>query len=145
MAAPPPPPLPRRGKGGAVLTLQSASPCFPAQPLPHGGGGGIKDLSCLAPEQGGDVSNCPLRALVSATLWAVLPLWHCLVSGTPSLSYMPLISCVMCSFPPWQTWIIWDAQSIVLGVFRAGGDPFWPMENLKMSSKWAVLAPKMGH
>ena len=45
-----------------------------------------------------------LRALVSATLWAVLPFWHCSVSGTPSLSYMicpDLVQCV--SFPPWQT------------------------------------------
>ena len=50
--------------------------------------GGDRDLSsCLVlspPDGGGEVCYYRLRALVSATLWAVLLFRHFLVSGTPS-------------------------------------------------------------
>ena len=51
------------------------------------------------------------------SFWCVSPcfaLWHAPIStsgmywvvlerNTPSLSYMPLMFCAVCSFPPWQT------------------------------------------
>ena len=89
--APPPPKTVARDCGWSL-------PLFVCPP-PHPRGD--RDLSaCLVlspPDQGGDVCNYRLRALESATLWAVVPFWHCLVSGTPSLSYMicpELVQCV---------------------------------------------------
>ena len=99
-----PTPPPTEGQGWHGLDLGRCQPLFLCPPTPPRGG---RDFStCLVlspPDQGGDVGHYRLRALVSATLWAVLPFWHCLVSRTPSLSYMPLMTCAVCSSPPWQT------------------------------------------
>ena len=92
-----PPPPTNRGQG---LWIVPAFVCLPTPPHPLGD----RDLStCLVlspPDQGGDVCYYRLRALVSTTLWAVLPFWHCLVSGTPSLSYMNCPELVQCAPPP---------------------------------------------
>ena len=75
----PPPPL--------VTVARDCGQCLPLFVCPPPPPRGDRVLSaCLVlspPNQGEDVCNYRLRALVSATLWALLPFWHCLMSGTP--------------------------------------------------------------
>ena len=95
--SPSPPPRPWPGP------VASASFCLSAPP-PHGG---VRDLSSRLvlspPDQGGDSCNYRLWALVSVTLWAMLPFWHCLVSDKPILSYMTSPDLVQCVPSPLAT------------------------------------------
>ena len=90
-----PPPPPDNGHG---IWTAPAFVCLPPPPW------GDRDLSfCLVlspPDQGGDACYYRQRAVVSASLWAALPLWHYLVFGTPSLSYMNCPKLLQCVPPP---------------------------------------------
>ena len=114
---PPPPNQPAT----TARVCGSACFCLSAHPPTHRGIGIRLLVWCYLPLIWGRVvCNYGLRALVSATLWVVLPFWHCLVPGTPSLSYMICLDLVPCFFSLLGKYALHEAKVQLLKVV------FWP-------------------